>query len=34
MSHEEQKEYNCVIGADYPAPIVDLEKTYERLRNE
>ena len=32
MSHEEQQEYGCVIGADYPEPIVDLETTYERLR--
>lgn len=32
MSHEKKNEYNCVIGADYPEPIVDLETTYERLR--
>lgn len=33
MLHEEQQEYGCVIGADYPEPIVNLETTYERLRN-
>ena len=27
------QEYNCVIGADDPEPIVNLEKTYERLRS-
>jgi deoxyribodipyrimidine photo-lyase len=34
MSHEEQKEYGCVLGADYPEPYVDLDKTYERIREE
>ncbi len=34
MSHEQQKKYGCVLGADYPKPVVDLDKTYERIRNE
>ena len=34
MSHEQQKLYGCVLGADYPKPIVDLETTYERIRRE
>jgi len=34
MSHEQQKQYGCVLGADYPKPVVDLDKTYERIRNE
>ncbi|WP_103021574.1 DASH family cryptochrome [Salinibacter altiplanensis] len=34
MSHEQQKRYGCVLGADYPKPVVDLDKTYERIRNE
>jgi deoxyribodipyrimidine photo-lyase len=33
MSREEQEAAGCIIGADYPRPVVDLEKTYERLRN-
>jgi deoxyribodipyrimidine photo-lyase len=34
MSHEQQKLYGCVLGADYPKPMVDLEQTYERVRRE
>jgi len=34
MSHEQQKLYDCVLGADYPKPMVNLDKTYERIRNE
>ncbi|MCS3664602.1 deoxyribodipyrimidine photo-lyase [Salinibacter ruber] len=34
MSHEQQKKYGCVLGADYPKPVVDLDKTYQRIRNE
>jgi len=33
MSREEQEAADCIVGADYPEPIVDLEKTYQRLRN-
>jgi deoxyribodipyrimidine photo-lyase len=33
MSRDEQEAASCVIGADYPKPIVDLEKSYERLRS-
>ncbi len=32
MTRAEQEEAGCILGADYPAPVVDLEKTYERLR--
>ena len=34
MSREEQEEYGCILGADYPKPYVDLDKTYQRIRNE
>ncbi|PSQ74988.1 MAG: cryptochrome DASH [Bacteroidetes bacterium QH_6_63_17] len=34
MSHEQQKLFNCVLGADYPKPMVNLDKTYERIRAE
>jgi deoxyribodipyrimidine photo-lyase len=32
MSRAEQEATGCIIGADYPTPVVDLETTYERLR--
>jgi len=32
MSRDEQEASDCILGADYPKPIVNLEKTYERLR--
>ena len=34
MIHAQHKKYGCVLGADYPKPVVDLDKTYERIRNE
>ncbi len=33
MSRTEQEAAGCIIGDDYPAPMVDLEETYQRLRN-
>jgi deoxyribodipyrimidine photo-lyase len=33
MSRDEQEAAGCVLGTDYPEPIVDLEKTYERLQD-
>ncbi len=34
MSYDQQKLFDCVLGADYPKPMVDLDKTYERIRAE
>ena len=34
MSPEQQKLYGCVLGDDYPAPIVNLDETYQRLQQE
>ena len=34
MSREEQEAAGCIVGADYPRPVVDLDKTYERIRRE
>lgn len=34
MSYEQQKLYDCVLGADYPKPIVDLDATYARIQRE
>jgi len=34
MSREEQEEHGCILGADYPKPYVDLDQTYERIRQE
>jgi deoxyribodipyrimidine photo-lyase len=34
MSPEQQTLYDCVLGEDYPAPIVDLDETYQRLQRE
>jgi len=34
MSRDEQEKYDCILGADYPEPYVDLEKTYERIQSE
>jgi deoxyribodipyrimidine photo-lyase len=34
MSRAEQETAGCIIGTDYPAPMVELEETYQRLRNE
>ncbi|MDZ7718853.1 MAG: DASH family cryptochrome [Balneolaceae bacterium] len=31
---EELKMYDVILGVDYPKPIIDLEKSYERLRNK
>ncbi|WP_022835244.1 DASH family cryptochrome [Salisaeta longa] len=33
MNTDEQKAAGCIIGTDYPNPMVDLEQTYERLRS-
>jgi deoxyribodipyrimidine photo-lyase len=33
MSRAEQEDAGCILGADYPRPVVDLEQTYERLRS-
>ena len=30
MNEMEQQFYNCIIGIDYPAPIVDIEETRKR----
>jgi deoxyribodipyrimidine photo-lyase len=32
MSEREQAEYGVELGIDYPAPILDLEASYEKLR--
>ncbi len=34
MSPEQQKLYGCVLGDDYPSPIVDLNETYQRIQRE
>jgi deoxyribodipyrimidine photo-lyase len=34
MSRSEQEDAGCILGADYPKPVVDLDKTYERIRQE
>ena len=34
MSQEEQEAANCIIGTDYPPPIVDLDQTYQRIQRE
>jgi deoxyribodipyrimidine photo-lyase len=31
---EELKMYDVVLGEDYPEPVIDLEESYERLRNK
>ncbi|NBC02626.1 MAG: DASH family cryptochrome [Bacteroidetes bacterium] len=33
QNSEEMKMYDVVLGEDYPEPIIDLEESYERLRN-
>jgi deoxyribodipyrimidine photo-lyase len=30
---EELKMYNVILGEDYPKPIIDLDRSYDRLRN-
>jgi deoxyribodipyrimidine photo-lyase len=32
MSRSEQEDYGAVIGDDYPAPMIDLDASYERIR--
>jgi deoxyribodipyrimidine photo-lyase len=32
MSEDQQKLNECIIGEDYPEPMIDLEKTYEEIR--
>ena len=34
MSRSEQGQAGCILGADYPMPVVDLDKTYARIRQE
>lgn len=34
MSHDQQTLYEARIGADYPFPILDMEQSYERIRQE
>lgn len=34
MSYDQQKLYDCVLGTDYPEPIVNLDETYKRIRRE
>ena len=34
MSRSEQEDAGCILGADYPMPVVDLDKTYDRIRQE
>jgi len=34
MSREEQEATGCVVGTDYPEPIVDLDETYKRLQRQ
>jgi len=34
MSRAEQEDAGCILGADYPMPVVDLDQTYERIRRE
>ena len=32
MSREEQEAAGCILGADYPEPVVDLKETYDRIQ--
>jgi len=32
MSSDQQQLFDCVIGRDYPEPMINLEKSYERIR--
>ena len=34
MTQDQQKLYETQIGVDYPNPIIDLEKSYERIKSE
>ena len=34
MSPDQQPLYDCVLGSDYPPPIVDLDQTYQRIQRE
>ena len=34
MSRQEQEAAGCILGADYPHPLVDLDETYARIRRE
>lgn len=34
MTPDQQELYNVKLGSDYPEPMIDLEKSYERIRNE
>jgi len=33
MSIDQQKLFNAEIGRDYPEPMIDLESSYEEIRN-
>jgi len=33
LSDRQQEAYGVVLGTDYPEPVVDLEESYERLRD-
>jgi deoxyribodipyrimidine photo-lyase len=34
MTPDQQELYSVNLGSDYPEPMIDLEKSYERIRNE
>lgn len=34
MTPDQQELYNLKLGSDYPEPMIELEKSYERIRNE
>lgn len=34
MTQDQQKLYETQIGVDYPKPMIDLEKSYERIKSE
>lgn len=34
MTPDQQELYNVKLGSDYPEPMIDLEKSYKRIRNE
>lgn len=33
MSHDQQKLFEVIIGRDYPEPFIDLEKSYDEIKN-
>jgi deoxyribodipyrimidine photolyase len=32
MSEDQQKLNECIIGEDYPEPMIDLEASYEEIK--